>query len=1215
MPNLCTVISLIVMFGVLLSLIWCSLLPPVISATAYCVRPQAVDLCDCSGVTHDCETFDAFPAIYFTSGATFQFMSGYHTLYDTSFIVKELTGLSLIKDAWATDSVIVQVYGSVTEDYWFTILNSWGITISGIEFDMEPHTNAFKFHNVSDVVFQHTTSYFTEYGGRFVYMINGHNITLRDASIVFPDPFSLANDSNITASSPDGRSSGVYISNTAGSVVIDSCIFNGPFYGYSIYIHSSNFNYNCTRTNEIVINNSTFNESTGVHILFEDTSSGCLNISVSKSVFKMAEECDLKLNSTAVEFELVVELNSNIFETSSGFGVVFSLYVFNNVYIHNCTFRDNRNTALVVDVGPNRALFHIENSVFLNNPALAKKQYYSFQAKALVVGNPMGCTENSNQLIIKNVSFIENGLASQGIQGFEKPIVLLCIKTLSLINCSFVNNNGTPIWATSSSLFMTGNIRFIGNTAIEGAGIYFNGESQMVLYKATVNFTNNHALATGGAVQIVDNSLYPPFSIPVCFVSVEEGSESRLIFANNTAKNGGDAIYGGSLYQASMGNTTCFSYVQHISEFIPPYHNGEKNNLSLISSAPLQVCLCERDEGPMCVSYSTVSLYPGETIDVHVFTVGQLCGTVKGTVYAYTNENITIETLQRSQKVTQYNCQSNVLKYTVKSMEDSVKQALFLTAFDISGTDYFNAQDTVEQTSADVCPTSDDESIVPLVLGMYFEECPPGFQLVNGSCICIDQLQQLASKFDVKCTIGREPTIQRDKSLYLCNFTDQEDTFLYSVGCLSTHCNFSKVEVHQHSPDAQCIDNHTGILCGKCHKGFSLAIGSSRCLKYCSNIHILLLIPFAVLGVVLVAVIKCLNLTVSQGSLNGLIFYANIIQTSNSAFLSQTGIGGTMLAVIIAWLNLDFGIETCFAHGLDMYLKTWLQYVFPLYIWTLTLVIIILCRYSQKCTRFFGSNTVQILCTLFLLSYNKLLRTITVAFSLATVIHIQNNIVNTEVVWAYDGDFNHKHIWLLVVSAAVFTFLWLPFTIFLLLGPWLQRFNHYRGLRWVARMTPLLDAFYSPFKAQHRYWVGLLLLARVVVIIPAAIPSATDSSSVLTVALLSICLLFYTSGVRGVYKRKYLSLLEDSFLVNLIAYSALASYSNLGKEIAAYFSFVHVSLALLIIVIVQVYRKMGGKGCNNPTVTACVVNDRDGANIGRDGYSNLDHDDPTTYRE
>ena len=1207
--------------GVLLSLIWYSLLPPVISATAHCVRPQAVDLCDCSGVTHDCKTFDeyvAHPVTYFTSGVTFRFMSGYHTVYN-SLIVKELTGLLLVKDAWATDSVTVQVPGPDTEDYWFTIYHGQRITISGIEFDIETYTYAFKFHKVNDVAFQQT-SFETKYGTGFILTIHGHNFALRDASIVFINTQSNVNNRQRRASSPDSLPSGVFIKNTAGSVVIDSSYFNGPYNSNSLVIYSSLVTYSCAHSNEVVIINSTFNASKGVHMLFEYPY-GCLNISVYESVFKMAEEYDLKLISDAIDdFELDVDLDSSVFETSSGYGVFFNLQVFNDVYIRNCTFRHNRNTALFVFVGNNGTSFCIEDSVFLNNLASADKQepfFFSMQAKAFLFSNAGECTVNFIALVLTNVSFVENGLASQGVEGLEKPIVLLCVDTLYLTNCSFVNNSGTPIWATSSTLYMAENSQFIGNTAIEGGGIYFSGDSQLVLNdRATVNFTNNHALATGGAVQISDNNLYPPFSVPVCFVS-DAGSMARLIFANNTAENGGDAIYGGSLYQPLTVNISCFSYVRKISEFIPAYHDGKKNNLSLISSAPLQVCLCD-NEGIMCQSYSTFSLYPGETLELHAFTVSQPCGTVKGTVYAYTNENISIESLQRSQKVTQYNCQSNVLKYTVKSMEDSVKQALFLTAFDISGTDYFNAQDTVEQTSADVCPTSDDESIVPLALGIYFKECPPGFQLVNGSCVCIDKLQQLALKFDVKCTIGKVPTIQRDKSLYLCqgnNFTDQEDILSYSVGCLSTHCNFSKLEVNQYLPDVQCIDNHRGILCGKCHKGFSLAIGSSRCLKYCSNIHLLLLILFAVLGVVLVAVIKCLNLTVSQGSLNGLIFYANIIQTSNSAFLSQSGIGGTMLAVIIAWLNLDFGIETCFAHGLDMYLKTWLQFVFPLYIWTLTLVIIILCRYSQKCTRFFGSNTVQVLCTLFLLSYNKLLRTITVAFSLTTIVHIQNNGVNTEVVWAYDGDFNHKHIGLLVVSAAVFTFLWLPFTIFLLLGLRLQRFNHYRGLRWVARMTPLLDAFYGPFKAQHRYWVGLLLLARVVVIIPAAIPSATDSSSVLTVALLSICLLFYTSGVRGVYKRKYLSLLEDSFLVNLIAYSALASYSNLGKEIAAYFSFVHVSLALIIIVIVQVCRKMGGKGCNNPTVTACFVNDQDGANIGRDGYSNLDHDDPTTYRE
>ena len=929
MPSLCTVITLIMTLtvtGVLISLIWCSLLPPVISATAYCVRPQAVDLCSCSGVTHDCKTFDeyvALPVTYFTSGVTFQFMSGYHTVYN-SLIVKELTGLLLVKDAWATDSVTVQVPGPDTEDYWFTIHNSQEITISGIDFNIEIYTYIFQFDNVTDVIFQHI-SYVTKYGGGFISMNHGYNITLRDASIVFINPFSTANDKKRRESSPDSLPSGVFIKNTAGSVVIDSSNFNGPYNSNSISIRSANFNYSCVDSNEVVISNSTLNGSRGVHLFFEETSSGCLNISVHGSVFKMAEKYILEVMSIALYFELDVEFNSNIFETSSGYGVVFSLYVFNNVYIHNCTFRHNKNTALVVFVGLNHASFHIENSVFFSNPASAKESIYSVQAKALVFsGNHDDCDTNSIDLLLRNVSFVENGVLSKGVQNLVKPIVLLCIDTLNLINCSFVNNSGTPIWATSSTLFMNGNIQFIGNTAIEGAGIYFNGESQMLLYNATVNFTNNHALATGGAVQIADNSVYTPFSLPVCFVSVE-GSEGRLIFANNTAENGGDAIYGGSLYQAVTEGPPCFSYVQNISEFIPAYHDGKKNNLSLISSPPLQVCLCDNDnEGIKCVISFPLSLYPGETIEFQAFTIGQLCGTVKGTVYAYTSENISIEAFQRSQKVAQYRCIANVLKYTVRSMEKHA--TLYLTAIDISGTDYFNAQDTLGQDVAKVCSLSDELFAIPLVLGMNFKECPPGFQLINGSCTCIDQLHKLASKFDVKCTIGKVPTIERDKSLYLCqgnNFTYyQEDIFSYSVGCLSTHCNFSKVEVHQHSPDAQCIDNHTGILCGKCHKGFSLAIGSSRCLKYCSNVYLLLLIPFAVLGVVLVAVIKCLNLTVSQGSLNGLIFYANIIQTSNSAFLSQTGIGGTMLAVIIAWLNLDFGIETCFAHGLDMYLKT-----------------------------------------------------------------------------------------------------------------------------------------------------------------------------------------------------------------------------------------------------------------------------------------------------
>ena len=53
-----------------------------------------------------------------------------------------------------------------------------------------------------------------------------------------------------------------------------------------------------------------------------------------------------------------------------------------------------------------------------------------------------------------------------------------------------------------------------------------------------------------------------------------------------------------------------------------------------------------------------------------------------------------------------------------------------------------------------------------------------------------------------------------------------------------------------------------------------------------------------------------------------------------------------VLAVFIAWLNLDLGIELVFFHGMDAYIQTWLQIAFPFYIWMIVGVIIYLSRRS-----------------------------------------------------------------------------------------------------------------------------------------------------------------------------------------------------------------------------------------------------------------------------
>ena len=65
-----------------------------------------------------------------------------------------------------------------------------------------------------------------------------------------------------------------------------------------------------------------------------------------------------------------------------------------------------------------------------------------------------------------------------------------------------------------------------------------------------------------------------------------------------------------------------------------------------------------------------------------------------------------------------------------------------------------------------------------------------------------------------------------------------------------------------------------------------------------------------------------------------------------------------LFSVFIAWLNLDFGIETCLYYGLDAYSKTWLQFVFPVYIWVIVGLIIFVSHYSQM----FANLATQFLC-------------------------------------------------------------------------------------------------------------------------------------------------------------------------------------------------------------------------------------------------------------
>ena len=203
---------------------------------------------------------------------------------------------------------------------------------------------------------------------------------------------------------------------------------------------------------------------------------------------------------------------------------------------------------------------------------------------------------------------------------------------------------------------------------------------------------------------------------------------------------------------------------------------------------------------------------------------------------------------------------------------------------------------------------------------------------------------------------------------------------------------------------------------------------------------------FALLGFLLIAIIKLLDLTVTSGTVSGLIFYANVVWRNNAILFSlqdRQNIGYYVVTLPIAWINLDFGIETCFTENLDQLTKTGLQFVFPVYIWCIAGLIIMICHYFTRATKLFGNNSVAVLATLFLLSYGKLLRNITDVFTFADVPDSSGTSRN---VWSLDGNVRYGetpgHIVLVAVALLFLILFLLPFTLTLLLVPFLRAKSH-----------------------------------------------------------------------------------------------------------------------------------------------------------------------------
>ena len=705
------------------------------------------------------------------------------------------------------------------------------------------------------------------------------------------------------------------------------------------------------------------------------------------------------------------------------------------------------------------------------------------------------------------------------------------------LSSTFFKNNtaerlGGTVVSYDGYMQLKGNFSFHSNKANFGGALALYGSASLMLSPPlSGSFINNTANIDGGAIFYQDSVLYSQCirSNPIqCFMAIDDGSLSdiSLTFTNNSAKMSGNSLYGGRLDSCRLyfgANVTDLTVCRDRLRFGLNFHeNAFKVFKSFseipirdISSGPIKTCGCKlNDSNNSCNSDDIgIEIMPGQQFQLSLAS------------FDHAQHIVDSKLLSNNRDFNNDYRLSPLIQLTGKSCTQ-LTYRMFASVTDLQARFrlYFDGQ----------C-----QSFIGVNLNINILPCPLGFKLLGEECLCEDIIRN----FTQNCYIDNSSIEQITNNFWISQQTNDSGLvsgiMIHHGGCPLEYCKNNAINVTLDNPNVQCDNDHSGILCGACKENLSIVLGSLNCLP-CSNAYLALIIPFALAGVVLVIFLFLLHLTVAAGTINGLIFYANIVQGNYQAFFPQSTVN--FFTVFIAWLNLDLGIETCFYDGMDIYAYSWLQFLFPLYLWFLIGVIIFSARYSTKVARNLGSNPIAVLDTLFLMSYSKILKAIIVPLSSASLNRYPGASIDT--VWLYNANVKYfreaDHIVLGVFTILVLLLLFLPYTLLLICSHWLQIKSNWKVLSWINKLKPIMDAYHAPYRAEKRHWTGLLLLTRCGLFLTFALNDTGDRSLNLLVVC---CVVVGLSIIKGrVYKTWHNEFLESSFIFNLCIFSVATFY-------------------------------------------------------------------------
>ena len=779
----------------------------------------------------------------------------------------------------------------------------------------------------------------------------------------------------------------------------------------------------------------------------------------------------------------------------------------------------------------------------------------------------------------------ENYVSDTGGGVYIYHSIILIVRGSATLADNRAFNKGGGIHLVSSSLVLVtrnkeqGIINFHSNLAKIGGGVCLEESSKVYTTtdKMVIKFTNNMA-EFGGAIYVSDDTnngtctssedtLSTTAESDCFFQSIQYnayGGNSRssniikthIDFSGNTANSSGAILYGGLLDRCTVNVFDRKAYMKIMYSSQPNFTEGI---LNYTSSDAVRICFCKTSEAEVDCSYQPqpIQVIKGRNFTLNIAAVDHVNHTLNHvTIHSYlSHKDSRLGKGQKAQLTNSTKC--SVLTFRAYTVLENEVMIMY------SSGPCRDATKSRRSVSIKFLPC----------------DCPVGFELSKTdlyTCHCKCHSKLL--KFVTNCNAATILVHRKgDVWITALNYTDKTDYFIHP------HCPFDyclpptvDVGINLNKPtgsDAQCNHHRSGLLCSICEAGLSLSLGSSQCVscpKYWPALLIVIILSALLAGIVLVWLVLVLNLTVAVGTLNGIVFYANIIAANKSIFLPFQS--PNFHSVIISWLNLDIGFQTCFFQGMDAYSKAWIEFLFSVYIIAIVVGVIFICEHSKRFASLLGKrNPVATLATLILFSYAKLLQSIISSLAFALLKYPDGS---KELVWRPDATvkyFSGKHIPLFFV-AVIILLVGIAYTILLFFWQWLLPISDIKIFQWVknTKLTSFMDAYHAPYTAKSRYWTGLLLLARVVLYTVSTVNVSGEPSINLIAVIVVITCLFMLNF--NTYKKWPINVLETGLYVNLILLSAgkfYTLYNELGNH--ALLAYVSISMTVAMLVCVILY--------------------------------------------